>query len=431
MRACRRVSAEPTEHTGEAGGWGCRWLEAPAGGTPVVYVHGVPNTAALWRPFLRRTGGLAPDLPGFGAVGQAGGVRLLDRRAVRLAARFLAERGVERYSLVAHDWGAAALALAQAEPERIERLVLLDAVPLLPGYEWHTLARQWRRPLVGEMAMGFTFKFVTRRLLRLPDGSAFPEHELDDIWDHFDHGTQRAILRLYRSAPPRALEAAGAQLEPDHVPRAGGLGRRRRVPADELRPRLRGGARRPGRGRDRGGRRPLALDRPRRRGRPGGTIPGVSDLWDKLERAYHAGIEAPGKETHLLILLALVITFGIVRLITHAIRNQSRWWPGHDVETKSGLHIHHMVPGILLLMFSGYLGLSLEPGTPWRELLAVVVRRRAGPDAGRVRAVAEPRGRVLAAAGPRVGGRRDRGGVAAGDHVHRPAVLGRRVRGAS
>ncbi len=81
---------------------------------------------------------------------------------------------MDRYSLVAHDWGALALALAQAEPERVERLVLLDAVPLLPGYEWHKLARQWRRPLVGEMAMGFTFKFVTRRLLRLPDGSEFP-----------------------------------------------------------------------------------------------------------------------------------------------------------------------------------------------------------------------------------------------------------------
>ena len=41
------------------------------------------------------------------------------------------------------------------------------------------------------------------------------------------------------------------------------------------------------------------------------------------------------------------------------------------METKSGLHIHHMVPGILLLMVSGYLGLSLEPASPWRELLAV------------------------------------------------------------
>ncbi len=97
----------------------------------------------------------------------------------------------------------------------------------------------------------------------------------------------------------------------------------------------------------------------------------MSDLWDKLERAYQSGVEAPGKETHLLILAALLVTFGIVRTITHAIRNKSKWWPGHDLETKSGLHIHHMVPGILLLMIAGYLGLSLEPASPWRELLAV------------------------------------------------------------
>ncbi|MGI8844767.1 MAG: alpha/beta fold hydrolase [Thermoleophilaceae bacterium] len=97
-------------------------------------------------------------------------------------------------------------------PERVERLVLLDAVPFLPGYRWHTLARQWRRPGIGELAMGFTTKWIVRRLLRLPDESAFPEDELDEIWRHFDHGTQRAILRLYRSAPESVLEAAGARL---------------------------------------------------------------------------------------------------------------------------------------------------------------------------------------------------------------------------
>jgi pimeloyl-ACP methyl ester carboxylesterase len=91
-------------------------------------------------------------------------------------------------------------------------LVLLDAVPLLPGYRWHTLARQWRRALVGELAMGFTTKFAVRRLLRLPDGRPFPEDEIDEIWRHFDHGTQRAILKLYRSAPPAVLAAAGQAL---------------------------------------------------------------------------------------------------------------------------------------------------------------------------------------------------------------------------
>jgi pimeloyl-ACP methyl ester carboxylesterase len=201
------------ERHGSAGGLDCRWLEA--GGrreVPVLYVHGVPNTGAQWKPFLSRTGGLAPDLPGFGASAKPGDFdSSIDGYAAWLGA-FLAERGADRYALVAHDWGSAALALAQAEPERVERLVLIDAVPLLAGYRWHVLARQWRRPLVGELAMGFTTKALARRLLRQPDGSDYPPEELDEVWRHFDHGTQRAILRLYRSAPEDALAAAGTRL---------------------------------------------------------------------------------------------------------------------------------------------------------------------------------------------------------------------------
>jgi pimeloyl-ACP methyl ester carboxylesterase len=33
------------------------------------------------------------------------------------------------------------------------------------------------------------------------------------VWDHLDSGTFDAILRLYRSAPPDRLAAAGARLE--------------------------------------------------------------------------------------------------------------------------------------------------------------------------------------------------------------------------
>ena len=35
---------------------------------------------------------------------------------------------------------------------------------------------------------------------------------IDSIWAHFDQGTQRAILRLYRSSPPEVLAAAGERL---------------------------------------------------------------------------------------------------------------------------------------------------------------------------------------------------------------------------
>ena len=49
-------------------------------------------------------------------------------------------------------------------PDRIERLVIIDSVPLLPGYRWHALARRWRRAVIGEMLMGFTFRWNGKKV---------------------------------------------------------------------------------------------------------------------------------------------------------------------------------------------------------------------------------------------------------------------------
>jgi pimeloyl-ACP methyl ester carboxylesterase len=38
----------------------------------VLYLHGVPTSSDDWVAFLERTGGLAPDLPGFGRSGKRG-----------------------------------------------------------------------------------------------------------------------------------------------------------------------------------------------------------------------------------------------------------------------------------------------------------------------------------------------------------------------
>jgi len=83
--------------------------------------------------------------------------------------------------------------------------VLIDAVPLLPGFRWHPAARLWRTPLAGELAMGFTFKWTWRR-------AGIPAELVDRAWPRFDHGTQRAILKLYRASPSHVLEAAGERL---------------------------------------------------------------------------------------------------------------------------------------------------------------------------------------------------------------------------
>ena len=204
---------EISEQRGTVDGLESRWFEAPAGGTPVLYVHGVPDFGGIWRPFLELTGGVAPDMPGFGESDKPNGFDYsIDGYRAWLEA-FVAHRGLDRFSLVLHDWGVVALALAQAMPERIERLVIIDALPLLPGYRWHPLARQWRRPVLGEMLMGFTFRWNGKRLISRGQREPATGTRWDDqTYRLFDHGTQRAILRLYRSAPEDVLARAGANL---------------------------------------------------------------------------------------------------------------------------------------------------------------------------------------------------------------------------
>jgi pimeloyl-ACP methyl ester carboxylesterase len=181
---------------------------------PVVYLHGVPTDGRDWLPFLERTGGIAPDLPGFGRSDKSAGFDYSIDGYTRFLTAFVDELNLSQISLLVHDWGAVGLMLAQARPDLIHRLVIVDAVPFTAGYRWHRVARIWRTPLGGELFMGATTKFAFRWTMRM--SGALPADKVgewaDAVMEHFDHGTQRAILRLYRSAPPSVLERAGERL---------------------------------------------------------------------------------------------------------------------------------------------------------------------------------------------------------------------------
>ena len=187
-------------------------------GPPAVFVHGVPTHSEDWEPFLERMTGpaLAFDLPGFGRSARPWPAEFdysMDGQA-KFVTRFLQRMAVEDYSLVVHDWGSAALIGAQEEPERIRRLVIMNSVVLLPGYRWHRTARIWRTRGLGELST----RIRSRRLLDYGlresrgDWSRHDPAFVDMIFDHLDQGTFEAILRLYRSAPPERLAAAGERL---------------------------------------------------------------------------------------------------------------------------------------------------------------------------------------------------------------------------
>ena len=197
-----------------AGSAGAAGAAAPAGGGP-LYLHDALTSSDDWLPFLERTGGLAPDLIGFGRSGKGGHLDYSPEGLTGFVKELLSELGAEPTSVVGHGWGGAlALLLAQQDPSRVKRLVLIDAVPLLDGFSWHGPARVWRRPLIGELVMGATPRWLLARELRKatvrPDAWTAPR--LEEVWDQFDQGTQRALLRLHRAADERRLAELGRGL---------------------------------------------------------------------------------------------------------------------------------------------------------------------------------------------------------------------------
>jgi pimeloyl-ACP methyl ester carboxylesterase len=193
---------EIAERHTEVDGVAVHWRQA--GDAPTLYLHGVPAAGWQWEPFLARSGGFAPDLPGFGRSGKPGDFDYTIAGYDRFLEAFCAAVGLDRVRLVMHDWGSVGLALAQRLPERVERLVLTSVVPFVPGYRWHRVARAWRTPLLGELSMGFATRFGFRRSL--------PPEIADRAYDEFDHGTQRAVLSLYRDSPPEVLARYGERL---------------------------------------------------------------------------------------------------------------------------------------------------------------------------------------------------------------------------
>jgi hypothetical protein len=73
----------------------------------------------------------------------------------------------------------------------------------------------------------------------------------------------------------------------------------------------------------------------------------------------------------MLVLVAFLLSFAFIRTSARMIRSpRITWWPG-NVETESGLHIHHLVWGISLLLISGFVSFATDSTTPWTQVTAV------------------------------------------------------------
>ncbi len=83
-----------------------------------------------------------------------------------------------------------------------------------------------------------------------------------------------------------------------------------------------------------------------------------------LTELYRFHFKNEARERLFLASVGFLLTFGIVRAITYLIR--AGVGPIHNITTSGGLHIHHLVFGILILLVVGYVWLvELGVGSSW------------------------------------------------------------------
>ena len=75
----------------------------------------------------------------------------------------------------------------------------------------------------------------------------------------------------------------------------------------------------------------------------------------------------PGAGT--VVLVAFLVSYLAIRTSARLTRSVS-WWPG-GVETEGGVHLHHLVWGILLMLFCGFLSFAAPLDSPWWHVIAI------------------------------------------------------------
>jgi hypothetical protein len=87
----------------------------------------------------------------------------------------------------------------------------------------------------------------------------------------------------------------------------------------------------------------------------------VSDAWNEH-------ILANNRQGVFLVLVGFILSFAFIRMSTRLMRSPKvPWWPG-SVVSDSGVHLHHLVFGIVTMMIAGTLGFAAHGESPWAEI---------------------------------------------------------------
>lgn len=182
-----------------------------------VFVHGNPETDAIWGPLvdaLARRGVddvvlLSP--PGFGAPTPEGWDALPTTYVDWLAGELNEMGGT--IDLVGHDWGAGhVFGLAAAHPHLIRSYASDCAGLLHPDYVWHDTAQLWQTPDVGEETVGAMLGLPLADRVAMYESLGMSNQIAQEVAGGMDDEMGRCVLALYRAAVQPVLSDLGDRL---------------------------------------------------------------------------------------------------------------------------------------------------------------------------------------------------------------------------
>ena len=88
----------------------------------------------------------------------------------------------------------------------------------------------------------------------------------------------------------------------------------------------------------------------------------ITDFWNDQ-------LVADDRQGVFLVLVGFIGSFAFIRMSTRMIRAEVSWWPG-NIESESGLHVHHLVFGIITMMVAGTVGFAAFGHSPLTEISA-------------------------------------------------------------
>jgi pimeloyl-ACP methyl ester carboxylesterase len=183
-------------------------------GPPLVMLHGFGSSLFTWDRWVRQLAGtrrlIRLDLPGFGLTGPAPDGDYRAERYVRVVAALLDSLGVERSDIAGNSMGGrTALTFALEHPERVRKLILVDAggfAPMPPPMVY----RLAQTPILGRLLLlHVTPRFVVRRNLETVYGD--PSRLTNAVVDRYQAMTLRAgnrgAMLARMTGPPDPLLA--------------------------------------------------------------------------------------------------------------------------------------------------------------------------------------------------------------------------------